>query len=80
MRNSDSEKGLSLLTLGLEKDLGTPISSSRFSMVAARNSAQRLRLGVAVVGMQDQGLGAQYQRQSGGLPVQPHPRAQFFGS
>jgi hypothetical protein len=35
VRNSDSEKRLSLLTLGLEKDLSTPSSSSRLSMVAA---------------------------------------------
>ena len=36
MRNSDSEYGLSLLILGLEKDRSTPSSSSRLSSVAAR--------------------------------------------
>jgi hypothetical protein len=58
VRNSDSEKGLSLLTLGLEKDLSTPSSSSRLSRVAARNSSRSLRLGIAIVGMEDQRLGS----------------------
>ena len=54
-----SEQGfrvrVSLETLGLEKDLSTPISSSRDSSVAPRNSARSLRLGIAVVGVEDQG-------------------------
>ena len=54
--NRDSEYGLSLLTRGLENDLSTPSSSRRLSSVAARNSARSLRLGVAVVGVQNQRL------------------------
>ena len=45
-----------MLTLGLEKDRSTPSSSSLDSSVAARNSSRSLRLGIAVVGMQDQWL------------------------
>ena len=36
VRNTNSEQGLSLETLGLEKDLSTPSSSSRSSRFAAR--------------------------------------------
>ena len=56
MRNSDAEQGLSLLTLGLEKDRSTPSSSSRLSSVAERNSSRSLRLGIAVIGVEDQRL------------------------
>jgi hypothetical protein len=50
---------LSLLTLGLEKDLSTPSSSSRLSSVAARNRfAEAIGYGVAVIGMEDQWLAA----------------------
>ena len=47
MRNSNSENGLSLLTIGLEKDLSTPSSSRRLSSVAS--------YGIAVVRMEHQG-------------------------
>ena len=56
MRNSDAEQGLSLLTLGLVKDRSTPSSSSRLSSVAERNYARSLRLGIAVIGVEDQRL------------------------
>jgi hypothetical protein len=56
VRNSDAEQGLSLLTLGLEKDRSTPSSSSRLSSVAERNSSRSLRLGIAVIGVEDQRL------------------------
>jgi len=45
---------LSFDTRGLEKDLSTPSSSSRLSSVAPRNSSRSLRLGIAVIGMEDQ--------------------------
>jgi hypothetical protein len=51
---------LSLDTRGLEKDLSTPSFSSRLSISAARNSSRSLRLGVAVVGVQDQWLAAAF--------------------
>ena len=54
-----SEQGLRVRVvvciLGREKDLSTPISSLRDSNVAPRNSSRSLRLGIAVVGVQDQG-------------------------
>jgi hypothetical protein len=50
---------LSLLTLGLGKDLSSPSSSSRLSSVAARNRfAEAIGYGVAVIGMEDQWLAA----------------------
>jgi hypothetical protein len=47
---------LSLLTRGRENARSTPSSSNRSFSVAARNSARSFRLGVAVIGMQDQWL------------------------
>ena len=40
----------------MEKDLSTPISSSRDSSVAPCNSSRSLRLGIAGIGMEDQWL------------------------
>ena len=56
MRNSDSEYGLLLLTLGLENER-TPSSSGLDSSVAARNRfAAACGYGITIVGMQDQWL------------------------
>jgi hypothetical protein len=51
---------VSLDTRGTENDLRTPNSSRRLSMVAALNSSRNLRLGVAVIGMEDQRLLASF--------------------